>query len=322
MIISEMAGTKATLDGTLKSLSIARSTWFYKPASQPKKRGPKPKILDPERKAIVVQMAIDNPWYGYKRIAVMCRRAGHDITDRLAYQAMKEESLLQKKKPRTAELYQASKLYELLPTSPNKLWQTDVTYIHIPGHGWWYAVTVIDYYSRYLLAIYLTNSYSASECCHALDLATQEATKLHGLLDCPPFVVTDNGPSYIAKHFARYCRDNKMTHVRIQYRTPSQLGLLERFHRTLKLEEVYWHLYESVTEAKKKLAAFKTRYNEDRPHWALRPSKSADPFVPKEVYTDGKRALLPMWQGWAKAAKEKIDKELEHLTRQEAEALS
>ena len=35
----------------------------------------------------------------------------------------------------------------------------DVTYIHIPSYGWWYAVTVIDYYSRYLLACHLTSRY-------------------------------------------------------------------------------------------------------------------------------------------------------------------
>ena len=46
---------------------------------------------------------------------------------------------------------------------PNQLWQMDVTYIHIPGYGWQYAVTVIDYYSRYLLACYLTSSYCATE---------------------------------------------------------------------------------------------------------------------------------------------------------------
>jgi hypothetical protein len=39
------------------------------------------------------------------------------------------------------ELYQAARLFELLPQAPNELWQMDVTYIHIPGHGWWYAVT-------------------------------------------------------------------------------------------------------------------------------------------------------------------------------------
>ena len=59
----------------------------------------------------------------------------------------------------------------------------DVTYIHIPGYGWWYAVTVIDYYSRYLLACHLTSSYSAAEAIEALKLARQEAERIHGPLE-------------------------------------------------------------------------------------------------------------------------------------------
>jgi hypothetical protein len=35
------------------------------------------------------------------------------------------------------------------------------------------------------------------------------------------------------------------SHVRIRYRTPTQIGLLERFHQTLKIEEVYWRLYDN-----------------------------------------------------------------------------
>jgi transposase-like protein len=57
-----------------------------------------------------------------------------------------------------AAIYQTVKLWELLPQRPNDLWQMDVTYIHIPGYGWWYAVTAIDYLSRYLLAACLTDS--------------------------------------------------------------------------------------------------------------------------------------------------------------------
>lgn len=80
----------------------------------------------------VVKMAEANPWYGYKRIAVMCRRAGHAVTNRQAYRVMRRHGLLQKRRrTRTAEVYQASKLYELLPTGPNEPWQMDVTYIHI-----------------------------------------------------------------------------------------------------------------------------------------------------------------------------------------------
>ena len=43
-----------------------------------------------------------------------------------------------------------------------------------PGYGWWYAVTVIDYYSRYLLACHLTSSYSAAETAYALKLARRK----------------------------------------------------------------------------------------------------------------------------------------------------
>jgi transposase InsO family protein len=69
---------------------------------------------------------------------------------------------LQKPREHTAKVYQAARFFELRPQQPNDLWQMDVTYIDIPGHDWWYAVTVIDYYSRYLLACHLTFSYSVT----------------------------------------------------------------------------------------------------------------------------------------------------------------
>ncbi len=255
----------------------------------------------------VVKMAEANPWYGYKRIAVMCRRAGHAVTNRQAYRVMRRHGLLQKRRrTRTAEVYQASKLYELLPTGPNELWQMDVTYIHIPGHGWWYAVTVIDYYSRYLLGLRLTWSYSAAEVIEALAAARATAEAIHGPLARQPFLVTDNGSSFIARRFARYVEDD-FAHVRIQYRTPTQLGLLERFHETLKREEVYWRLYDGPEHARRCLAEFERRYNYDRPHWALTPEDGGDPLVPAEVYVEGRRTQLPRWQPWAREVKRRLD---------------
>ena len=159
----------------------------------------------------------------------------------------------------------------------------DVTYIHIPGHGWWYAVTVIDYYSRYLLACHLTFSYSVIQVVYALKLARDEAERIGGPLAKRPFLVTDNGPSFIARRFADFVRE-PYSHVRIQYRTPQQLGLLERFHQTLKTEEVYWRLYENPQHAHACLAEFHVRYNNVRPHWALVPEEGGDPLVPAEVY--------------------------------------
>ena len=51
-------------------------------------------------------------------------------------------------------------------------------------------------------------------------------------------LVTDNGGCFISRHFHDYVSEH-FNHVRIQYRTPAQLSLQDRFHGTLKDEEVY-----------------------------------------------------------------------------------
>ena len=307
------ATPKARLCAVLVALGIAISTWYYRPQPFTSRKRPRwrRKELPSDVVEKVVKMAEDNPWYGYKRIAVMCRRAKLKVSNRQVYNVMKDRDLLHKKKLcRDAELHQTAKLYELLPNGPNDLWQMDVTYIHVPGHGWWYAVTVIDYYSRYLLAMRFTWSYSALEVIEALKEARAEAERVHGPLMQQPFLLTDNGTSFIARRFSKFVRD-EYSHVRIQYRTPTQLGLLERFHETLKNEEVYWRIYDNPQHARECLAEFRERYNECRPHWALVPVEGGDPVTPAEVYADGVVTKLPRWQAWAREVKAKLEAMLE-----------
>jgi len=301
---------RARLVEVLKILEVPTSTWYRK-EQEAKTKTPKKdrrkKPIPVEIRAWVKATAVEYPWGGYKRIAVICRRSGAQVSNRQAYRVMRDEGLLQKKTVcRKAELYQTSKLWELLPCSPNELWQMDVTYIHIPGFGWWYAITVIDYYSRYLLSARLSSSYSALEATLSLGEAQREAERLCGSLATNPFLVTDNGSSFIAKRFRKFVEED-FSHVRIQYRTPTQLGLLERFHKTLKDEEVYWRIYDNPAHCRECLEEFKERYNNVRPHWALIPESGGDPMTPREVYVDGLVTQIPKWQGWAKGAKEKLD---------------
>lgn len=258
----------ARLTRILGHLGIPTSTWYRraKPRGKRRRPGPQASCLPAAVANAVKETAERYPWWGYKRIAVVCRRSGLKVSDRQVYRVMQAHDLLRKPRPRAAELHQTAKLFELLPRRPNDLWQADVTYIHIPGHWWWYAVTVIDYYSRYLLACHLTASYSAAAVGKAIDLARARAEALHGKLERPPFLVTDNGPSFIAKRFRAHIGED-FSHVRIRYRTPTQLGLLERFHQTLKSEEVYWQLYDNPGHCRDCLAAFQQRYDSIRPHW-------------------------------------------------------
>ncbi len=252
------------------------------------------------------------PWYGYKKIALICRRLDEPIALRKVYRVMKECGLLHRLRKRIDERarLEVQRLSELLPRRPNELWQTDVTYIPIAGYGWWYAITVIDYYSRYLLALKLTHSYAAVQAVEALRAAVAEATRRHGPLTRPVFLVTDNGTSFIARRFRAALDDVRIagtgisvfSQVRIGYRMPTQLGLLERFHETLKREEVYWNLYADPRDARQKLEIFHERYNQARPHWAL---VAAEPqaapariLTPHEVYVRGLKVNPPSWSRW------------------------
>jgi transposase InsO family protein len=301
---------RVRLKPLLGALGVAASSWYHRPDEAPRKPGPAPRPLDEALRGQVIEFARLYPWWGYKRLAIVMRRAGIVVSKKFVYAVFKAEDLTQKRRATKAELYQSAKLFELLPTRPNALWQTDVTYIHIPGHGWWYAVTVIDYYSRYLLACHLTPSYSAPAVSAAIDLAVAEAERLHGTLEKIPFLVTDNGSSFLSKRFQKDIQ-GRFRHVRTRYRTPEQLGLLERCHQTLKREEVYWQLYDHPQDAREKLGAFQKRYNAIRPHWALEPEEGGDVLTPEDVYVKGRAITLPCWQGWAKAARKKLDEAME-----------
>ena len=94
----------------------------------------------------------------------------------------------------------------------------------------------------------------------------------------------------------------KRRRARTEYHTPTQLGLLERFHRTLKLEEVSWRLYDSPAHCRECPEEFRSRYNRRRPHWALIPEEGGNPLVPEEVYTGSRAIQIPRRQSWARGA--------------------
>ena len=81
-------------------------------------------------------------------------------------------------------------------TRPNQLWQTDFTYLKVIGWGWFYLSTILDDYSRYIIAWKLCTTMKAEDVTDTLDLALQasgcdQATVLH-----KPRLLSDNGSSY------------------------------------------------------------------------------------------------------------------------------
>ena len=99
-------------------------------------------------------------------------------------------------------------------TRPNQLWQTDFTYLKVIGWGWFYLSTILDDYSRYIIAWKLCTTMKSGDVTDTLDLALQasgsdQATVLH-----KPRLLSDNGSSYIYGELADWLEDQKMDHER------------------------------------------------------------------------------------------------------------
>lgn len=270
--------------------------------------GPPPKLIADEVVEAVVAMATANPWCGYKRTAVMCWRAGQAMKDRVSGD---EGSWPPAEAQDTAGRDLSGG--QVVRTVAARVERSVADGRDVHPHSWTRLV-VRGVGDRLLLAIVARVPFDAQLRRGRVALRLAAGVGVSGTSLRPageaPFLVTDNGPSLIARRFTSFVQD-QFCHVRIQYRTPQQLGLLERFHATLKNEEVYWRLYDHPQHARKCLAEFRVRYNERRPHWALLPKEGGDVLVPNEVYRDGRKIQIPRWQSWAGAAQAKLKKMME-----------
>jgi transposase InsO family protein len=84
-----------------------------------------------------------------------------------------------------------------------------------------------------------------------------------------PRIISDNGPQFISKDFQEFIRLCGFTHVRTAPHHPQSNGKLERFHGTIKREEIRKNSYLSIEDAKKHIALFIEHYNTRRLHSAI-----------------------------------------------------
>ena len=162
-------------------------------------------------------------------------------------------------------------------TRPNQLWQTDFTYLKVIGWGWFYLSTILDDYSRYIIAWKLCTTMRASDVTDTLDLALQasgcdQATVLH-----KPRLLSDNGSSYISGELADWLEDQQMDHVRGAPYHPQTQGKIERWHQTLK-NRILLENYYLPGDLRQQISAFVDYHNHRRYHESLQNLTSADVY--------------------------------------------
>ena len=99
-------------------------------------------------------------------------------------------------------------------TAINQLWQTDFTYLKVTGWGWFYLSTVLDDFSRYIVAWKLCTTMSAADVTATLELALQASGLEQTNPDRRPRLLSDNGPSYVANDLSDWLEAQGMCHTR------------------------------------------------------------------------------------------------------------
>ncbi len=285
-IIRLVEDSSLSIRQTLRRLDIHRST-FYNWLQRYQDNGvdgledrkPTPTVawnqIPLDHRAAIIELALDKPALSPRELAARYTdQQAYFVSESTVYRLLKAQDLI------TSPAYilmRASDQFQHPSKAVNELWQTDFTYFKIIGWGWYYLSTILDDYSRFIVAWRLCTSMSASDVADTLD----DALCFTGLdqvkVRHKPRLLSDNGPCYISGELSGYLQENGMTHTRGRPYHPQTQGKIERWHRSMK-NQILLNNYYLPGELQEHLQRFITYYNHERYH------ESLDNLTPADVY--------------------------------------
>ncbi len=251
-------------------LDVSRSSVYYQP--QPTSDA------DLTLMRRIDELHLEHPFAGSRMLRDLLQREGFAIGRKHVTTLMRKmgiEALYQK--PRTSGRDRAHPVFPYLLRGmtierPNQVWAMDTTYIPM-RRGFVYLTAVVDWASRRVLAFRVSISLAADAAVDAL----KEAIARYGV---PEIMNTDQGSQFTAKEFIDVLREHDIAISMDGKGCWRDNVFVERLWKTIKYEHVYLHAYETVSEARTKIAAYLAFYNARRPHSRL------DRRTPDDAYFD------------------------------------
>ncbi|SCA56977.1 transposase [Candidatus Terasakiella magnetica] len=223
----------------------------------------------------VIDLALNETSLSPRELAVkFTDTTGYFISESSVYRLLKSHDLI------TSPAYvviKAANEFKDKTIAPNQMWQTDFTYFKIIGWGWYYLSTILDDYSRYVIAWKLCTTMKAGDVTDTLDLALTASGCDQTKVKHKPRLLSDNGASYIAEDLAVYLDEQGMSHVRGAPYHPQTQGKIERWHQTLK-NRILLENYYLPGDLELQIGKFIDYYNHERYHESLNNVTPADAY--------------------------------------------
>jgi putative transposase len=250
-------------------LNVSRSSLYYEP------------VVDPEE--VKIMNAIDEiftarPFYGHRRIRDdLVDDYGIRIGKKRTSSLMKKmglQAFYPKKRPNTSAPNEYHKkfpylLKNLIITKPDQVWGTDITYIRTKD-GFVYLTSIIDWFSRYVVAWKLSQTLENDFCIES----REEAIKIN----IKNINNSDQGVQYTSEDYVKVLEEVKVK-ISMDGRGRCMDNIFtERLWRTVRWENIYLNEYRDIHEVNQGLTDYFRFYNEKRKHTSL------DKKVPAQIY--------------------------------------
>ncbi len=145
------------------------------------------------------------------------------------------------------------------------------------GWGWFYLSTILDDFSRYIIAWKLCTTMKTEDVTDTLQLALIASGCDQARVVHKPRLLSDNGPSYISGELAEWLDEQDMAHVRGAPNHPQTQGKIERWHQTLK-NRILLENYYLPGDLEACIGRFVEYYNHQRYHESLKNLTPADVY--------------------------------------------
>ena len=208
----------------------------------------------------LVDLAREKPRFGYRRLQVLLQRSGDHVNHKRLHRVYREAGLAIRRKKRKHCARVGKPL--VARTSANQEWALDFLHDAVDCGRAIRVLSVVDAYTRECLALEVDTSFASRRVTRVLDAIVAERGQ-------PLAIRCDNGPELTSRHFLAWCVERGIELVHIQPGKPAQNGRVESFNGRLREECLNLSWFQNLFEARRKVAAWRTEYNEERPHSSL-----------------------------------------------------
>ena len=206
------------------------------------------------------ELAREKPRFGYRRLHVLLGRSGERVNHKRVHRLYREAGLMIRRKKRKHCVRTGKPLVER--TAANQEWALDFVHDAVECGRTIRVLTVVDAYTRECLALEVDTSFASRRVTRVLE----EVIRQRGV---PQAIRCDNGPELTSRHFLAWSIERRIELLHIQPGKPTQNGRLESFNGRLREECLNLSWFQNLFDARRKIAAWRKEYNEERPHSSL-----------------------------------------------------